>query len=62
MSNHLTIRIDERSPFADGETFGYAGAYERLKGRVLHRVDPAAAAQSGVTDIALAEKSEDGLV
>lgn len=62
MSNHLTIRIDERSPFADGETFGYAGAYERLKGRVLHRVDPAAAAQAGVTDIALAERASDGLV
>ncbi len=62
MTNHVTFRIDDRRPFADGEAFGYVGAYERLKGRVLHKVDPAAAAQAGVTDITLAERGEDGLV
>ena len=62
MTNHVTIRIDDRRPFASGETFGYVGAYERIKGRVLHAVDPAAAAQAGVTDIALAERGADGQV
>ena len=62
MTNHLAIRITDRRPFADGETFGYVGPYERLTGRVHHKVDPAAAAQAGVTDIALAERGADGLV
>lgn len=62
MTNHLAIRIAGRRPFADGEAFGYVGPYERLTGRVHHSVDPAAAAQAGVTDIALAETGADGLV
>jgi hypothetical protein len=62
MTNELAIRIHDRRPFADSEAFGAAGAYERLVGRVHHKVDPAASAQAGVTDIALAERGTDGLV
>ncbi len=62
MTNQLAIRITDRRPFADGEAFGYVGPYERLTGRVHHKVDPTAAAQAGVTDIALAEQGADGLV
>jgi hypothetical protein len=62
MTNDLNLCIDERRPFAERETFGYAGAYERLTGKVLHKIDPTAAAQAGVTDILLAERGDDGLV
>ncbi len=62
MTNFLSIQITDRRPFAGGEAFGYVGPYERITGRVHHRVDPSAVAQSGVTDIALAERGADGLV
>ncbi len=62
MTNFLSIQITDRRPFAGGEAYGYVGPYERITGRVHHTVDPSAAAQSGVTDIALAERGADGLV
>ena len=62
MTNFLSIQITDRRPFAGGEAFGYVGPYERITGRIHHTVDPSAAAQSGVTDIALAERGADGLV
>ncbi|HVY17679.1 MAG TPA: alpha/beta hydrolase domain-containing protein [Rhodopila sp.] len=58
----LTIRIDDRRPFADGLIFGDTGAYERLTGRVLFAVDPEAPAQADVVDIDLAPRDEDGMV
>ena len=62
MTNHLAIRIHNRRPFAGDQRFGQTGAYEKLTGRVHHKIDPVAAAQAGVTDIMLAERGEDGLV
>lgn len=58
----LTIRIDDRRPFADGIGFGETGPYERLKGRVLFAVDPEAPAQADVVDLHLAPRGPDGLV
>ena len=62
MTNDLAISITDRRPFADGEAFGYVGPYEKLTGRVHHKVSADAAAQAGVTDIQLAERGPDGLV
>ena len=46
--------ITLRRPLADGRSFGEIGPYEELKGRLHFAVDPAHAANRGVTDIALA--------
>ncbi|MFL5286773.1 MAG: hypothetical protein ACJ8AW_38805, partial [Rhodopila sp.] len=62
MTQHVEIRIDERRPFADGHSFGTAGPYERLKGRVLFAVNPEAPAQADVVDIDKAPRGPDGLV
>jgi hypothetical protein len=62
MANHLSIRLDDRRPFAGGHRFGDSGAYERLSGRVLFAVDPLAPAQADVVDIGKAPRDADGLV
>jgi hypothetical protein len=62
MASTLEIRIDDRRPFAGGHTFGDAGAYERLTGRVLFAVDPLAPAQADIVDIDKAPRDPNGLV
>lgn len=54
--------ITLRRPLADGASFGDVGPYEELKGRLRYAVDPAHAANRGVTDIALAPRNAAGLV
>ena len=34
MNTQIRLRIDTREPFAEGQTFGDVGPYERLSGRV----------------------------
>lgn len=51
MTNRIEIDISERFPFADGQSFGAAGPYERLKGRARFAVDPKAPAQAGIVDL-----------
>ena len=51
MANAIELRITERFAFADGESFGTAGPYERLTGRVRFAVDPLAPAQAGIVDL-----------
>jgi hypothetical protein len=58
----LEIRIDDRRPFAGGHSFGDTGPYERLTGRVLYAVDPAAPAQADVVDIQHAPRDAQGMV
>ena len=62
MTSSVTLTITERSAFADGASFGTAGAYEKLKGRMQFAVDPDASAQAAITDLALAPRDEDGRV
>ncbi|MDR3530601.1 MAG: alpha/beta hydrolase domain-containing protein [Rhodopila sp.] len=62
MDSTVEIRIDDRRPFAGGHTFGEAGAYERLTGRVLFAVDPQAPAQADVVDLDKAPRDPNGLV
>ena len=61
MTNYITLETDSQ-PFADGQSFGDVGPYERLKGRAHYRVDPLAAAQAGVVDIQYAPRDEQGYV
>jgi len=56
------LEIAERSAVLDGKAFGRTGAYERVVGRVRFALDPRAAANAGVRDLALAETDANGLV
>jgi len=49
-------------PFANGASFGVAGAYERITARAVGAVDPRAPANAIIQDIALAPRNADGLV
>src|SRR5262245_12186880 len=51
-----------RRPLAGGQSFGDVGPYEELKGRLRYAIDPAHAANRGVTDIALAPLGSAGRV
>jgi len=62
MTNRIDLRISERTAFADGATFGNTGAYERIRARAHHAVDPSAAAQAGITDLDKAPRNAEGLV
>ena len=61
MTNRVTLSVVERFAFAGGYEFGTVGAYERLVGRAHFAVDPAGAAQRGITDLDKAPTDGDGL-
>ena len=56
------IDIVSREPFAAGVAFGDAGPYEKLRGRAVIVLDPNAAANAAVADLALAPRNGRGLV
>ncbi len=56
------IEIVSREPFAAGTEFGKAGAYEKLRGRAFFVLDPNAAANAPIADLALAPRNARGLV
>jgi hypothetical protein len=56
------IEIAQRSPLADGQSFGSAGPYEQLLGRVYFEVDPQIDANRQVVDLDLAPRSAAGRV
>ena len=56
------MEIKFRRPFADGKSFGDAGAYEQLDGTVHFAVDPDNAANETITDLELAPRNAKGLV
>lgn len=58
----IDYRVTDRRTFARGKNFGETGAYERLKGRVIFRADPAAPGVRDVTDIELAPRDGNGRV
>jgi Alpha/beta hydrolase domain len=58
----IGFEITLRRPLADGAPFGDVGPYEELKGRLRYAIDPAHAANHGVTDIALAPLGASGRV
>lgn len=62
MSVRFALSIDERTVFADGQSFADAGPYERLTGRVRFQADPVAGRHPRVTDLDKAPRNSQGLV
>jgi len=58
----IRLEVAERVAFAGGESFGNAGAYERLAGKIRLAVDPAAPPSRGIVDLDKAPRTSDGLV
>jgi hypothetical protein len=56
------IEITKSEPAFGGRSFGDAGAYEHLTGRVTGELDPADPANSGIQDINLAPRNARGMV
>jgi hypothetical protein len=56
------IEITKSEPAFGGQSFGAAGAYEHLTGRVMGELDPADPANSEIQDINLAPRNERGMV
>src|SRR5580765_1803488 len=58
----VRVRVDQREAFAAGQSFGTAGPYERISGRMFLEVDPAHPANVRIVDLALAPRNERGKV
>jgi hypothetical protein len=56
------IEIIKSEPAFGGQSFGDAGAYDHLTGRVTGELDPADPANSGIQDINLALRNARGMV
>ena len=56
------IQVLERSSFAEGMSFGKAGAYEKIRGIARFSLDPEAAANRTVVDLKLAPRDASGHV
>jgi len=56
------IEVLERTPLAGGESFGEAGAYELIAGRLHYVLNPAAPANKRVVDLKLAARDGAGRV
>jgi hypothetical protein len=50
----IGVDVISRTPFAEGRSFGAAGAYERIDGVFTVAVDPTHEANQDITDLALA--------
>ncbi len=58
----LSLDIQERRIFAEGQSFGDSGPYERLTGRARFLVDPDATSHPTIVDLDKAPREADGLV
>ncbi|HEY3742433.1 MAG TPA: hypothetical protein VGL53_21440, partial [Bryobacteraceae bacterium] len=54
--------VEHREPVLNGKSFGLAGPYEKLSGKVHFALDPSAAINSGIIDLALAPRNSHGEV
>ncbi|MHB1081251.1 MAG: alpha/beta hydrolase domain-containing protein [Prosthecobacter sp.] len=58
----VRVEITERSQFAEGKSFGPAGAYERIKGRMFLETDPLHEPNARISDLKLAPRNTRGKV
>jgi hypothetical protein len=58
----VEIQIDTIEPFADGQTFGEAGSYLRIKGIAKGEIDPAAPENSVIVDLDKAPRNVHGMI
>lgn len=56
------VQIDRREPFAEGQSFGAVGPYEKLVGSIFLEVDPNDPANARITDVELAPRNARGMV
>ena len=56
------FEITERTPFADGQSFGATGPYERIVGRVVYSIDPDDRRNKAIVDLERAPVDGDGKV
>jgi hypothetical protein len=56
------IEILDRQPVAGGAAFGDGGPYDKIRGRAWFALDPRAAANTAIADLALAPRDARGLV
>lgn len=56
------FEVTRREPFADGESFGEVGVYEKVEGVLQFAVDPSHPANRCINDLALATRDRDGRV
>jgi hypothetical protein len=56
------ISVTDTIDFADGDEFGTAGSYVRIKGAARGVLDPKAACNAGIVDLDRAARNTDGLV
>ena len=57
-----TLQVDSVRPFADGQAFGSAGAYERVRGTARGELDPADARNRGIVNLDKAPRNTAGRV
>src|SRR5690349_17934077 len=58
----IEIKIDTIEPFADGEVFGVAGSYMRIKGIAKGEIDPASPENHVIVDLDKAARNALGMV
>ena len=58
----IKMEIKTRQPYAGGQVFGDAGAYEQLDGAAQFAVDPDNATNETIADLKLAPRNSSGLV
>src|SRR5260370_21484269 len=58
----VEIKIETVEPFADGQAFGNAGSYLRVKGIAKGEIDPAAPENRVITDLDKAPRNAHGMV
>ena len=58
----VVVRVDRTEPFADGASFGTAGAYERVVGVARGEVDARDPANAGIVNLNRAPRNARGLV
>jgi hypothetical protein len=58
----VKLRVERREAVLNGRSFGAAGAYEKLIGKVEFALDPGAAANAGIVDLPLAPRNPRGEV
>ena len=56
------VQITRREHYAEGRTFGEAGAYDRIDGVLTCAVDPKHPANQAIVDLELAPRDSDGRV
>src|SRR5689334_5864576 len=58
----VRIRVERREPVLSGKSFGLAGSYEKLVGKVEFALDPAASGNSRIVDLGLGPRNSHGEV